>query len=192
MGTGRWHTAVKRWGSNEVTDTRPRRNDHSTVEDLSKDEVFHVLQASRRRDALRYLRDADEPVRLRDLAEHVAAWEHDVSVAELTSTQRQRVYISLYQTHLPKLDEKGIVEYDKERGVLEATDRAAGFYPYLDGTATDGDPWARRYVGAGALCGVGLLVLSIVDLSVPEVAVGGLVISVFLGLAAVHAVAGGG
>lgn len=67
-----------------------------------------------------------------DLAEIVSAKEHDVTVAELTSTQRQRVYIPLYQKHLPKLDKKGIIEYNQSRGVVRPTDRLEIFRPYLE------------------------------------------------------------
>jgi len=84
--------------------------------ELSPDDIFHVLQTNRRREAIRYLLDEDELTKMRDVAEHVAAKEHETTVAQLTSAQRQRVYIPLYQSHLPKLDKKGIIEYDQPRG----------------------------------------------------------------------------
>lgn len=128
---------------------------------LSTDEVFHILQTKRRRDVLRYLRREPGPVEMRELAEQVAAWEQGSSVAELSSSERQRVYISLYQSHLPKLDEEGIVDYDKDRGMVERTPAAAQFDPYLgESVARDddagGDPWPVRYAFAVVL---GALVL---------------------------------
>ncbi|SFS78265.1 DUF7344 domain-containing protein [Halostagnicola kamekurae] len=99
---------------------------------LSSDTVFHILQTSRRREAIRYLLAADGPVKMRDVAEHVAAVEHETTVAKLDSTQRQRVYIPLYQSHLPTLDEEGIIDYNKSRGIVRATDRLEVFRPYLE------------------------------------------------------------
>lgn len=108
---------------------------------LEKDDIFHILQNQRRRDSLRYLKKADETVRMRDLAEQVAAWEHDTTLQALTSDERQRVYIALYQSHLPKLDEEGIINYNQSRGIVERTEQAAQLDPYLgdsdDDEATD-------------------------------------------------------
>lgn len=107
---------------------------------LEKDDIFHILQNQRRRDSLRYLKKADDTVRMRDLAEQVAAWEHDTTLQALTSDERQRVYIALYQSHLPKLDEEGIINYNQSRGIVERTEEAAQLDPYLgddDDEATD-------------------------------------------------------
>ena len=109
------------------------------AEPLEKDDIFHLLQNQRRRDSLRYLKAADDSVRMRDLAEQVAAWEHDTTLQALTSDQRQRVYIALYQSHLPKLDEEGIIEYNQSRGIVERTPRASQLDPYLETDGSDED-----------------------------------------------------
>lgn len=83
------------------------------------DEIFGVLQNERRRLILRYLDEHDGETAIGDLAEHVAAIENDIPRAELRSKQRKRVYISLYQSHLPKLDDAGAVTYDQDRGTVE-------------------------------------------------------------------------
>lgn len=113
-------------------DASPSPAEESTG--ISKDDAFHVLQNSRRRAVLRYLLDRDEPQRLqmRDVAEAVAAWEHGTTTEQLTSDQRQRVYIALYQSHLPKLDELGVIEYDQARGIVEPTRLLAVFAPFLE------------------------------------------------------------
>jgi hypothetical protein len=129
---------------------------------LTKDEMFHLLSNRRRRDALRYLADRDEPVDMRDLAEQVAAWEHDTTVAQLDSDERQRVYIALYQTHLPKLDSHGVIAYNQSRGIVERTDRADQLDPYLrEGEpTTDDDVRSRTSYGLG-VCTLGLAVLAV-------------------------------
>lgn len=53
---------------------------------------------------------------MRDVAEQVAVWEHDTTVAQLTSDERQRVCISLYQPHLETLEEARVIAYNKPCG----------------------------------------------------------------------------
>ena len=111
---------------------------------LSLDETFHILQTFRRRESIRYLLREDGPVKMRDVAEHVAAREHETTVAELTSAQRQRVYIPLYQSHLPKLDTAGVIEYDKPRGIVRPTERLESFRPYLEAATSPTDTESDR------------------------------------------------
>ena len=56
---------------------------------------------------------------MHDIAEQVAAWENETTVQALTSDELQRADIPLYQSHLPKLDEEGAIEYNKNRGIVE-------------------------------------------------------------------------
>lgn len=108
------------------------RDNETNAPTLSDDDIFHILQTNRRRDAIRYLLEQDDAVKMRDVAEYVAALENDTTVAELTSTERQRVYIPLYQSHLPKLDKEGIIEYNKSRGIVKPTAELELFRPYLE------------------------------------------------------------
>jgi hypothetical protein len=95
------------------------------------DDVFHVLQNARRRLVLVYLSDVEGAVEMRAIAEQVAAWENGTTVEAITSEQRQRVYIALYQSHLPKMDELGVVDYDQARGVVERTPQVDQFLSFL-------------------------------------------------------------
>lgn len=124
----------------------------SDGESLSNDDLFHILQNERRRLVLRYLKGREGPIDMRDIAEQVAAWEHDTSVRALTSTQRQRVYIALYQSHLPKLDAHGLIEYNQSRGIVERLAAADVASPYLEeaeaqekGEEGVEEPWPSWY-----------------------------------------------
>lgn len=166
------------------------------TQELSPDDIFHILQTNRRRDVISYLLDEEEPVQMGHLAEIVAAKEHDTTVAQLTSTQRQRVYIPLYQTHLPKLDENGIIEYDKPRGIVRPADRLEVFRPYLEATGTGPSDGAdRTETGLGALdtsavsdyhvtaigASAGLLAASVVGLVlIPDLAVATTIVLLFV------------
>ncbi|ELY99171.1 hypothetical protein C481_15010 [Natrialba asiatica DSM 12278] len=56
----------------------------------------------------------------------MAAAEHETTTTALSADQRQPVYVALYQSLLPELDDADIVEYDKARGTVRLTaDRTA-------------------------------------------------------------------
>jgi hypothetical protein len=108
--------------------------------DLPLDTVFEILKNRRRRDILQYLWNHDGTANIGELAEHIAALENDIEVAALSSSQRKRVYIGLYQCHLPKMDDAGIVDFDKHRGTISLCDAATELESYL--TADDAGPTA--------------------------------------------------
>lgn len=94
-------------------------------DELSLDEIFHLLQSDRRRLVIEHLRGRDDEVVMRDLVEEVAADEYNTSVESLDSTRRQRVYIALYQRHLPKLDDAGVIDYNQNRGIVRRNSLAS-------------------------------------------------------------------
>lgn len=116
--------------TDEAQHTEP---DDGTGVRIEKNDAFHLLQVSRRRAVLRYLLEQDaESFVMRDVAEAVAAWENDTTVRNLSSDERKRVYIALYQNHLPKLDGMDVIEYDQRRGQIEPRPALQLLAPYLD------------------------------------------------------------
>ncbi|NUB93887.1 ArsR family transcriptional regulator [Haloterrigena sp. SYSU A121-1] len=158
---------------------------------LSKDVIFELLKNRRRREVLAYLLEADDTVTLGELAEQIAAWENDTEVSALSSDQRKRVYVALYQTHLPKMDDAGIVEYDQDRGLISLSDNADLLMMYLDTDTHQQDRWDRWYaalsvVGAALVTGA---FLSVPPLSaVPTLGLAGVVVVAFFALSVAHAV----
>ncbi|MFC6716465.1 hypothetical protein ACFQGT_19600 [Natrialbaceae archaeon GCM10025810] len=123
--------------------------------------IFDLLSNHRRRYAIHYCKREDGPVTLGDLAEHVAAWELDKEVQELTSAERKRVYTSLQQTHLPTLERADMIEFDNR--TVELTENAKDLEVYLDVVPADSIPWGSYYLGLTAL---GFVVLAGVWLEV--------------------------
>lgn len=130
-----------------------------SIDSLSTDRIFHLLQNERRRTTLRYLQDTEGVVDMRDIVEHVAAQEYDTDVRTLSSTERQRVYIALYQSHLPKLADSGVIEYDQSRGHVERTPLADALDPYLTDETGQSEAsaaeerlssWTEYYLAASA------------------------------------------
>jgi DNA-binding transcriptional ArsR family regulator len=77
--------------------------------------VFGALAHQRRRYALYYLRD-NERVQTDELACQIAAWERDVPTDEVPAEVSDRVHAELVHSHLPKLEDYSLVEYDQRSG----------------------------------------------------------------------------
>ncbi|WP_435156097.1 DUF7344 domain-containing protein [Haladaptatus sp. DFWS20] len=118
---------------------------------LSRDVVFQVLSNQRRRYALHYLRQHDEPVEIGELATQIAAWENGVTKQEVTSQQRKRLYNTLQQAHLPKLDETGFLDYDPAHATILLTDNAEKLAVYLELAPDNGLPWSEYYFVLGCI-----------------------------------------
>lgn len=116
-----------------------------TEDDLTQAELFDVFSNARRRRTVRYLKRRGGKVDLAPMVEHVAAWENDVDPDAVTRAQRRRVYISLYQTHLPMLADHGIVEWDPEEHTIELLADPARFDPYLDSHEGGDRRWHAVY-----------------------------------------------
>lgn len=130
--------------------------------ELPQDTVFEILQNARRREVLSYLRGREGPVDIRDLTVYVAAAENDCPADDLEYNQRKRVHTSLYQSHLPKLADAGLVEYDRRAGTVVATPQAATFEAYLDLDCGDRDEsWQRLYLGLGVLSSVAVVLAAL-------------------------------
>jgi len=120
------------------------------MEEITKDEVFEVLSSSRRRLILYNLHRRGGKAVLRDLARDTAEAESDDDVDDDVV---KRFYISLYQTHVPKLEEVGLVRYDSDTKTVSLTDRIEEVEAVLNAESEPERPWALYY---GALAVVQL------------------------------------
>ncbi len=119
---------------------------------ISKEDVFDVLSNQRRRFVVHLLkRDDGHTVAIGDMAEQIAAWEYDIDVAEINADQRKRVYTALQQSHLPKLDETGLVEFNRTKGVVEPTQAIDNVDVYLDVVEGTEIPWSEYYIGLSSV-----------------------------------------
>lgn len=152
-------------GSSTVS---PETSDTEARVGPDRDELFHVLRNRRRRYAIHHLKvnEGSEPVGVGELATQIAAWENGVTVDEVTSTQRRRVYNALKQTHLPELDRTDLVKED--RGDLVLTDQAEQLDMYLELVPEKDIQWSEYYLGLGA---AGLAVTTVAWLDVGPFAV---------------------
>lgn len=129
-------------GGGGERDSCPELMDSEPVADsetLSKNVVFELLTSPRRRGVIRYLKATGGEVTRGELAEQLAAAEHDIDQEAVSAQQRKRLYISLYQVHLPRMADAEVIEYDEDRGTVELTAKADQLVPYilLDPTEDD-------------------------------------------------------
>jgi hypothetical protein len=107
--------------------------------ELPLDTIFELLRNDRRRRVLEYLDENDGEATLSDLAERIAAIENDTTEQALSSQQRKRVYVGLYQCHLPKMDGAGVIDFDENRGDVVRKPAADQLRPYLEAATTEED-----------------------------------------------------
>ena len=141
-------------GAGEAEATQPTT---PSLEDdsLSRDEIFEVLSNRRRRYALHSLQqDQDNRAELGEMSKQIAAWETNQSHANVSPQERKRVYTSLQQFHLPKMDEKGIVRFDTGDGVVELDEAAEDLDIYLEVTDGYDLPWSAYYLGLAGISAV--------------------------------------
>jgi hypothetical protein len=154
---------------------------------LPQETVFDILRNRRRRYALHHLKQRETPVSIGELAEQVAAWEYDTTPEEISSQQRQRVYVSLVQSHLPMMEDEGVIAVDDDTVTL--TEGAAALDVYLEVVPENDIAWAQYYLGITGL-NAALLLVALADVPLLAGAPDGLwavtVALLFLVAAAIH------
>ncbi len=123
--------------------------------EITRDEIFDVLSNHRRIRVIKYLQESEEEmVDLRDVVDYVAQNEFGDVSGEVEYRERKSVYTALRQTHLPKLDELGIIEFEKSRGVMRLTNQANHVQMYLEYVPRHDIAWHVHYLGITALSAV--------------------------------------
>jgi len=124
---------------NSADATGPVSSDPFELSDAAGlEDTFDVLSNRRRREALRRLAAHDEPMALADLADEVTVAERGAPITDIPAEAVKRVYITLYHTHVPRLENVGFVRYDQERDlVVPTSDRPA--LEQFDATAVQTD-----------------------------------------------------
>jgi len=81
---------------------------------LGLDCTFTLLSNSRRRAIIRAMVD-HENMSKNELIWIVAENEYQMPREQIGSSERHTIYVSLSQTHLPKLEDSGIIKMDRDR-----------------------------------------------------------------------------
>ena len=95
----------------------------SDADALDRSTVHDLLSSERRRHVLDCLDDHGS-LTLPDLADEVAAREHDEPFQYVPEDAVLTIYLSLYHTHVPKLEAAAVVSYDQDSDVIALADDA--------------------------------------------------------------------
>lgn len=99
---------------------------------LAKETIFDLLKNKRRRRMLRHIDAEGGPVQLTDLAKSITAKEEGVERSELSTEQHKHVYVSLYQTHIPKMEDANVIRYQSDARTVELTEQSSVLFTYLE------------------------------------------------------------
>ena len=118
---------------------------------LPAEQVYAILANERRRRALEHIESVGGVVTVHELSTLVASHETDESSPPKRC--RESVYTSLVQTHLPKLADLGVIEYDRETQTIELSRHARDVSLYTEIVAKGGITWSELYraLGLGSL-----------------------------------------
>ena len=127
--------------------------------------IHDVLRNDRRRLALQYLKQRIEPVEVGELSEHIA--ELEVGESPPPRDVRQSVYNTLSQTHLPKLEDLGFVEFDRDQKVVSLRETAREVDLYMNIITPLGITWESYYRILGV---IGLIAVVAADTNIAVLA----------------------
>ncbi|MCU4754108.1 hypothetical protein OB919_19345 [Halobacteria archaeon AArc-curdl1] len=99
---------------------------------LELDHVYEALGHPRRR-YLCYTLLENTEWSTTELSTKIAAWEREVPDHKVTDDQRERVYVSLYHTHIPKLVDEGILSFDDASETITPASNAEQVLGALEG-----------------------------------------------------------
>lgn len=129
---------------------------------LTHDDIFELLKNRRRRFTLHALKSSEKRLSLSDLSTRVTAWEQGIDPEDVVHEDRRHVYSALRRTHLPKLDDAGVIAYDESNNVVEPTETLEDIDIYTEVLREKEIPWSLYYLGLAGIS-VSLLLAVFVD-----------------------------
>lgn len=144
---------------------------------IPETEIHDLLRNERRRQVIKHLQDTVGQTTLRDLAETIA--ERETGESPAPKNIRNSVYNSLHQTHLPKLAQRGIVEYESDRKTIRLTEEARSVDVYMEVVTPYGVTWSEYYSMLGTLS-LFVVLAALIEVPVVSAVAPVLWVSVFL------------
>lgn len=103
-------------------------NDENVAEITA--DACHILATKRRCQVIQLLRNRPER-HLSEIADIITANEHNKEPANITSSERNSVYATLYQCHVPKLNKHDVVETGPRKHLIKRGENYALFADIL-------------------------------------------------------------
>jgi hypothetical protein len=121
----------------------------SAEDRLDETVVYEILSSERRRHTIDYLRASDKDVEVNDIAEYIA--EKETGESPPPKDSRKTVYVSLHQTHLPKMDDLDIVNYDTDTKNVTLSDSFRDVAVYMEVVPGTEISWSEYYLAVGVV-----------------------------------------
>ncbi|WP_297500832.1 hypothetical protein [Thermococcus sp.] len=99
-----------------------------------------ILGNSRRMLMIEYLRSSDGRAELREVVDYIAEREGDTN-----RKHRKSVYVSLVQTHIPKLEREGVIDFN--RGIVTLVRVPEDVTVYMETVNKNDISWSSFYIG---------------------------------------------
>lgn len=129
-----------------------------TENGLEECDIHEALSNDRRREVIRYVNYIKGPVDISDVSEYIAEMESGRSPPP--TNLRKSVYVSLHQTHLPKLDDLGVVEYEPNSKIIKPNQYIDEFNSYIGDNVETTNPSHFYYIAVG-LIGISAVTVSV-------------------------------
>lgn len=120
----------------------------------TEQEVERTLRNTRRRYTVFYLQRNGGEASLEDVVDRVTEWENNGKRTAKRNSRRKSVYSSLYQRHLPKLMELGIITYDRNERTVSLTEAGERISLKVPTHDHDCRSFSRLFIGLGGLSAV--------------------------------------
>lgn len=103
------------------------------------DAVLELCRHRHRRIVLAVLAAEKRSLTVNDLTTAIVEHDRHASPAEISDGESKRIRTSLFHVHLPKLEDLSLVDFDRERQLVDPTPRFDRLRPQLS-TVIDADP----------------------------------------------------
>jgi len=125
-----------------------------------------ILGNSRRMLMIEYLRKSDGRAELRDMVEYIAENEGNTD-----RKHRKSVYVSLVQTHIPKLEREGVITF--KHGVITLVRVPDDVTVYMETVKKNDISWSSFYIGLSLIFFITALYLNNLHLALASLVYAG-------------------
>lgn len=100
-------------------------------EEIGFDTALEVCGDRHRRIVLAMLAEEGRALTVRDLAQAIIRYGHDLQPDEVDGEVYANAQAGLHHRHLPKLTKAGVIDYDRKRHLVEPADQLDQLWPSL-------------------------------------------------------------
>ncbi|AHL23106.1 MULTISPECIES: hypothetical protein [Thermococcus] len=125
-----------------------------------------ILGNSRRMLMIEYLQKSDGRAELRDMVEYIAENEGNTD-----RKHRKSVYVSLVQTHIPKLEREGVITF--KHGVITLVKVPDDVTVYMETVKKNDISWSSFYIGLSLMFFITALYLNNLHLALASLVYAG-------------------